>query len=199
MRPLTGWVVFGVLGLSTACFAQVFEIGGTGGVSLMRNNLLASVPSTTGGPSTDISLKDGFRLGFRMAFNTQRFFGHEVGYAYNRTQLDLAGQQYGMAAHQGFYDFLVYALPEGSKVRPFVAGGVQFTNFVPPGTSATQGGGSTKFGLNYGGGVKARVGHMFMVRFDFRQYHSPKPTWFLPAPTGWLRQIEASAGFGVVM
>ncbi len=44
---------------------------------------------------------------------------------------------YGMATHQGFYDFLVYATPEGSKIRPFIAAGAQFSNFVPPGSSAS--------------------------------------------------------------
>jgi len=202
MLPIPPWVLAAVVVLlGSVCPGQVFEVGMTGGTSLMRNSVLVPTSQLGSSPS-DVTLSDGFRLGFRMTFNSYRFFGHEIGYAYNRTQLDLAGQgKYGMAAHQGFYDFLVYAAPEGSKIRPFLAGGAQFTNFVPPGASVTSGGGATKFGLNYGGGVKARVGHMFMLRFDLRQYHSPKPDFFnLPGyPQGWLRQVEVSGGFSVVM
>ena len=42
-------------------------------------------------------------MGFRLTLNTQKFFGHEVGYAYNRSHLKLQGvDQGGMAIHQGF-------------------------------------------------------------------------------------------------
>jgi opacity protein-like surface antigen len=193
-------LAFVLLGGTTA-FAQVFEIGVTGGESLLRKSTLAPV-DLGGGSTVNTELTNGFRLGFRMALNTYRFFGHEFGYAYNRTQLKFETtppQELGMAIHQGFYDFLAYALPEGSPVRPFAAGGAQFSNFVPPGASATSGGGSTKFGLNYGAGVKAKISPRFMIRFDFRQYYSPKPDFFIQAPSGWLRQIELSAGFGFAL
>src|SRR4029453_17143581 len=111
------------------------------------------------------SLDDGFRLAFRLTLNSWRLFGQEFGYAYNRTHLLLDGQdQGGMAIHQGFYNFLVYATPEGSRFRPFAVGGGHFSNFVPPGSSATQGGGDTKFGVAYGGGLKVRVGEKWQVR-----------------------------------
>ena len=183
-------VVAGLLIVSVASFAQVAEMAVSGGVSLLKNNEL--VPGA--------ELGDGWRFGFRVALNTYRFMGHEVGYAYNRTDLkitDVETVEYGMAIHQGFYNFLLYALPEGSPVRPFVTGGGHFSNYVPPGASAASGQGATKFGLNYGGGIKARMGSKFMVRVDVRQYHTPKPDFFVQAPEGWLRQTEISAGFGV--
>lgn len=102
-----------------------------------------------------------------------------------------------MAIHEGFYDFLVYGLPEGTRIRPFVAGGAEFANFNPPGTSAGSGGGQTKWGLNYGGGIKARVSSMFGIRVDFRQYAIPKP--FDLGGKGWLRQNEISAGFSLFL
>jgi opacity protein-like surface antigen len=100
-----------------------------------------------------------------------------------------------MAIHQGGYNILAYALPEGSPVRPFVTGGAHFNNYVPPGASVSSGGGSTKFGINYGGGVKVRVSPMFLIRADVRQYNTPKPDFFIDEPSGWLRQTEVSAGF----
>lgn len=186
----------------TSLYAQVAEFGASGGMSMLRNNVLTTVPSGAGNPA-EVKLKDGWRMGARITLNTFRFFGHEFGYAYNRTQLAFETQpkqELGMAIHQGFYNFLLYGAPEGYKVRPFAAGGAHFANFVPPGSSVTSGGGSTKFGFNYGGGVKVRAGSMFLIRVDLRQYHTPKPDWFPgPKPPGWLRQIEASAGFSLVM
>ncbi|MEI9811685.1 MAG: hypothetical protein WDO18_02990 [Acidobacteriota bacterium] len=62
-----------------------------------------------------------------------------------------------MAVHTGGYNYLIYANHEGNRVRPFATGGLQFSNYVPPGSSAYNGGGSNKFGFNYGGGVKVRA------------------------------------------
>ena len=202
MRQTKQWLlVLLLLAGTTASFGQVAEFSFSGGQSLLRNNVLTSIEGEGG--STEIGLKDGFRFGFRITLNNFRFAGNEFGYAYNRTKLDIRtqpAQELGMAIHQGFYNFLVYAVPEGGKVRPFFTGGAHFSNFVPHGTSVTSGGGSTKFGLNYGGGLKVRVASMFLIRMDVRQYHTPKPDFFVgPAPQGWLRQIDASAGFALAL
>ena len=181
-----------------AAFAQVLEVGGGAGVNRISNGVLASDTSTTP-PTTLLQLNNGWRFGFRMTINTQSHFGHEAGYNYVRANWDYSGATYGTAAHQGFYDFLAYATPEGSKVRPFVAGGVGFTNFILPGSSVSQGGGKMKFGLNYGGGVKVRVTDKWLMRLDIRQYTSPKPDFadfgvILPAPQGWIKMNEFSLG-----
>lgn len=182
---------------SSALLAQIFEAGASGGVSRLNNAVLGSdVVSPTAAPNAKISLKDGFRLGFRVTFNTGRFLGGEFGYAYNRTQLHLDGPpvtEQGMAIHQGFADVLLYATPEGKRIRPFAAGGVGFSNFVPPGASAQYGQGDTKFGANYGAGVKVKVSTNWLVRFDFRQYETGKP-FSLPNSSGLLFQNEISAG-----
>lgn len=199
MRHFQSLLLLPALIFPCVSFGQVAEFGFSAGQSLLRNNELTRVDSTTA------KLTDGFRFGFRVTLNTWRFLGHEMGYAYNRTQLrfespDTPTQDFGMAIHQGFYNMLAYALPEGAKVRPFVAGGAHFSNYVPPGASVQSGGGSNKFGLNYGGGIKARVGSMFLIRFDIRQYHTPKPDFFAgPEPEGWLRQTEVSAGFALAL
>jgi opacity protein-like surface antigen len=187
------------LALAAAAAAQVAEFSFSGGQSRLSNRAIGSLSTGAGAKSDDLELRDGFRFGFRMTLNNWRFFGHEVGYAYNRTQLRVNGtppQDFGTAIHQGFYNFLVYAMPEGSKVRPFAAGGGHFSSFQFPGYSVTQGGGSTKFGFNYGGGLKVRAGEKFIVRFDLRQYQTGKPFDF-PMQSGLLRQTEISAGFGI--
>lgn len=175
---------------ATASFAQVAEFGVAGGVSRLQGKELGS----------GYSLDDGWRMAFRLTLNNWAFFGHEFGYAYNRTKLVLGDQSAGMAFHQGFYNFLVYATPEGSRIRPFATGGGHFSNFVPPGASATQGQGDNKFGVNYGGGIKVRASEKFLVRMDFRQYLTGKPFGdFFPGVSGSLRQNEISVGVSFVL
>ena len=188
-------VVLFLAGASSA-WGQLFEVWFNGGQSLLSNKGLGTL-SSVGGTKDDVTLEDGFRFSLRMTLNNESHFGHEVQYAYSRTKLNISGQEQGMAIHQGGYNFLLYATNEGTRVRPFVTGGVGFANYVPPGSSATSGGGSNKFGVNYGGGVKMRVTSLFGVRFDVRQYTTPKP-FDLPLKSGWLRQTEVSAGFGVI-
>jgi hypothetical protein len=120
--------------------AQVAEFSFGAGQSILRNSTLIATTTEDGTP-VEVKLKDGFRFGFRITLNNWRFLGHEFGYGYNRSQLTLPDGDRGMAIHQGFYNLLAYALPEGSKIRPFVTGGAHFSNFVPPGRSATSGGG----------------------------------------------------------
>lgn len=157
------------LALSSSGYGQAAEFWFGGGQSLISNGGIGTTDSSGVGTKDDVKLTDGFRIQFRLALNTRAFFGHEVGYAYNRTQLRFETQnppvEQGMAIHQGFYNFLVYATKEGSRVRPFGTGGVHFSNFVPPGTSATQGGGQTKFGINYGAGIKVKLTSLFKTGF----------------------------------
>lgn len=176
--------------MSAAAQAQVFEGSLNGGVSRLQNKTLGA----------GYSLDDGWHMAFRVTLNSWTFFGQEFGYGYNRTKLLLSDQnQGGMAIHQGFYNLLVYATPEGSRIRPFAAGGGHFSNFVPPGASATQGQGSNKFGVNYGGGVKVRVSEKFLVRGDFRQYLTGKPFSDILPVSGSLRQNVISFGVGFVL
>lgn len=69
--------------------------------------------------------------------------------------------------------------------------------FVPPGASAAYGQGTTKYGGNFGGGVKVRVNSMFLVRLDARDYVTGKP-FNLVNQSGALHQIEVTAGLGLI-
>lgn len=182
MRILLGlWVA------AAALTAQSFEAGLHAGVSRFGNKDLGA----------GYSLGNGFRIGVRMTTNTEGFFGHEFGYAYNRTQLQEGGAQTGMAVHQGLYHFLAYANRLGARVRPFVSGGGNFSNFTPPGASAFRGGGDVKVGFNYGGGVKVRVTDSYLIRLDIKQYGTNKP--FNLGGGGLLLQTEASVGVSFTM
>lgn len=168
-------------------FAQMGEVSLSFGKSMLRNNSLG----TLGG--LDVPADSNFHMALRMTLNNSRFFGHEFGYAYNRASFTVSPTVYSMPIHQGFYDFLVYATKEGAKVRPFAAGGGHFSTFVPPGGSITQGSGITKFGFNYGAGIKARVSESFMIRLDVRDYTTGKPDFGI-SPSGLLHQLVVSAG-----
>lgn len=184
-----GQIALLLVASSVFCQAQVAEFGIGGGVNRLSGKDLG----------LGYSLDDGWRLIFRLTLNNWRFFGHEFGYAYNRTHLNFEGQDLGgMAFHQGFYHFLAYATPEGTRVRPFVSGGGHFSNFVQPGASAQYGQGSNKFGVNYGGGVKVRVTEKWLVRLDFKQWLTGKP-FDIPGQSGKLKQNEISAGFSFVL
>src|SRR3989442_12178350 len=115
--------------------AQVGEVSLSFGDSIFKDNILGSAADLSG--VTQFKMVNGFRITARLTLNTKRFIGHEFGYGYSRSKLGIVGssEQVGTPIHQGFYDFLVYATPEGSRIRPFAAGGGQFSTFVPPGAS----------------------------------------------------------------
>jgi len=176
-------------GLATA---QVAEFSVSGGVSRFGNASLGNTVDQLGNPVA-VTIDNGFRLTLRFTLNTYRFMGHGFGYAYNHSNLNIAGVKSSMPIHQGFYDFLLYATPEGSRIRPFATGGVQFSSFVPPGASVYSGNEVTKFGVNYGGGIKFKVTEVIGLRFDFREYNTGKP-FNLTSQNGRLNQLEASVG-----
>ncbi len=189
---------------SSLMFGQTFEGSISVGQQLESNATLGSIANAAVNGGT-YSLDNGFNINFRATLNTWKFFGHEFGYSYNRTHLnlnsfDLNGNstgttnEGGTAIHQGVYDFLAYATPEGSRIRPFGAAGVHFSTYEVPGSSISSGQGSHEFGFNYGGGLKVRlVGH-WGFRADVHQYTNPKP-FGIPGSSGWIRQTEVSAGF----
>lgn len=151
-----------------------------------------------GGNKDDVELTNGLSFGFRMTFNGDGLIGHEIFYLHTSTNMRFnipPVEENGMGIHNYGYDMLLYANHEGTRFRPFLNGGVQATNFVPPGGSIFNG--STKFGFNYGGGLKVRVVGPWAARIDLRQFATPKPFNF-PLKSGWLRQNEISLGIGFV-
>jgi opacity protein-like surface antigen len=204
MRLSNPWLA--VCLLAAPVFGQSFEASISGGVSRFDDSKLGTATGVPTDPQ--YVMKDGFRLAFRMTLNSWRFFGHEFGYAYNHTSVGvppitlstgLAGvtttpaQTISVPIHQGFYDFLAYARPEGSRIRPFAAGGVQFSGFFPPGTSIYYGNQVTKYGINYGGGLKVRLTSIWGIRLDARFYNMGKPFDF-PNQNGRLIQQEYTIG-----
>src|SRR5580704_9360406 len=97
-----------LLGFSGSLWAQSGEVWFTGGASILWNHQIGS-PSPDGA-SADVLLSNGFREGVRFGYNPAGHFGHEIQYAYNKTNLtDSTGMiltdkpKVGMAFHQAGY------------------------------------------------------------------------------------------------
>lgn len=187
------WVILFLA--APAAWAQLGEISVSVGRSNMRNNVLGSLQVQLG-QTVEYKADTDFRLGFALTFNNEAFFGHEIGYAYNRGSFKQGDVKlFGLPVHQAGYNFLLYATPEGSPIRPFATGGGHFSTFYPPGTGVFSGNGVTKFGFNYGGGLKVRVSPIFLVRFDVRNYSTGKPFGdSFPDQKGLLHQLAITAG-----
>ena len=84
-----------------------------------------------------------------------------------------------------------YAQPGGMR-----AGFAQFTAFSQPG--AYYGNRETKYGINYGGGLKVKVKEPWGFRLDVRQYNMGKP-FKLPNGGGRLLMWEFSGGLSFLL
>jgi opacity protein-like surface antigen len=210
--PLT----FAAVTLFTASgFGQGFEASASFGRCLFGGTKFAgTITQDPNSPHYEFS--DGFHFALRMTINSYRFIGYEFGYGYNRTSIKLPvgspigvtrtgeelttqqAEKVSLPIHQGFGNVLLYATPEGARIRPFLAGGGQFNSFVPPGASISYGTQTTKFGFNYGAGVKVRTSENWGFRVDARSYEGPKPFQTFNI-RGRLRQLELSAGVSFFM
>ena len=146
--------------------------------------------------------QSGFRFGFRFDLNPGDRVGYELNYAYSRASLVSDGTSEGFGVHTVSGDALYHFVKRDSRVRPFVAAGLGFSNFVPPGSSAGSGGGSNEFQLNYGGGVKikafSKFGRDWGFRVDLHQYQYFGKPFGLYLSQGKLQQTEVTAGFGIL-
>jgi hypothetical protein len=149
---------------------------------------------------------NGWRIGFRFAFNTAGSFGHELQYNHTRLRLiDATGNIFGNVGsddtqiHQAGYNFLYYFSPRESNIRPMATIGVHVNGFVMPSSSSIRQN-DTEWGFNYGVGLKWRLTPLLSVRWDVRAYESRKPNWdkmLFNGGGGLQHQLEASAGVGI--
>jgi hypothetical protein len=193
------------LAFSGAAFAQSGEFWFSAGESILEHKGIGTSDVIFGTPN-DYTLGDGFRFGFRFDLDTRDHLGYEMSYFYSRSSLsyNVAPNQSstGFGMHTVSGDALWHFIKRDSRVRPFVMGGLGFTNFVPPGSSAASGGGSNEFQLNYGGGVKVKVGSKWGkdwgIRADVRQFQYFSKPFGLYLANGKLQQTEATVGFGLL-
>ena len=193
------------LAFSGVVFAQSGEFWFSAGESIIENKNIGTTQIVGGSPS-DYSLGDGFRFGFRFDLDTRERLGYELSYFYSRSSLTSnisgASGSSGFGIHTVSGDVLYHFIKRDERVRPFVMGGLGFSNFVPPGSSAASGGGSNEFQVNYGAGIKVKVGSRWGkdwgIRADVRQFQYFNKPFGLYLANGKLQQTEATVGFGLL-
>ncbi len=189
------------LAFSGAVFAQTGEFWFSAGASIIEHNGIGTTDPVQGSPN-DFKLGDGFRFGFRFDLNMGDRLGYELSYFYSRSSIQTNGSSSGFGIHTVSGDALYHFVKRDSRVRPFVMGGLGFSNFVPPGSSAASGGGQNEFQLNYGGGIKVKVGSKWSkdwgIRADIRQFQYFSKPFGLFLANGKLQQTEATVGVGLL-
>ena len=80
-------------------------------------------------------------------------------------------------------------------MRPFACAGVQFTSFSQAGSYSRE----TKYGVNYGAGLKVKVKENWGFRMDVRQYNMSKPFNNVLGSTGRLQMYEFGVGISFMM
>jgi hypothetical protein len=176
--------------------AQVAEVS----VSLRRSQISGNDLGSFGFAELPVRLDSGYGVAARLDIHSGRFLAHELSYGLDRDELTLAGEDQGaVTVHQFFYDLVLHLTPRDVPVRPFVVGGLGFSGFFPPGSDLVQTAGITKFGFNYGGGLKFKLNRLLGLRVDVRDHVSNKPNILsLPDVTGKLHQVEFSAGVSLL-
>jgi opacity protein-like surface antigen len=209
MHKSVGLIILIIVSSSTV-WAQSREVWISGGKTnfgfpyFHSNRDLGSTDAS--GSRDAVQMDNGWRIGVRLAFNSAAPFGHEFQYSYNRPNfIDTTGNILGSAGssrmeiHQAGYNFLYYFKPSEAAIRPLVTLGVHFNDFVLPGSASATQTSDSKFGFNYGLGLKWRITPLLGLRGDLRGYETRKPNWdgLLVNQSGLLHQIEASAGLGI--
>ncbi len=194
--------------LAIPALPQSAELGISGGYGTLNDKSLSVQDLLNAPGNTEYTLSNGIRVGARMAFNPRAFIGHEVSYSYQHASLNYlqssavssSSEDFGaVKAHHMYYNLVAHATPSGTALRPFVTGGGGFSSFFLPGLSSFSGSGDTKFGYNYGGGIKFNMS-MYGIRFDVRNHVTGKPFGkYLPNVEGTLNNLEFSMTFSLLL
>jgi len=152
-----------------------------------------------GGTPMRTNYAKGGKLGFRGTMSLSSQWALEGTYSYGRDNLritDLSGatpstRGFGVKGHQFTGNVLYYLNPSADKFKFFGTAGIGLARFSPtdaakasaarefvdnPATISP----SNKFDFNFGGGVEAKMGSWYGVRFDFRDHVSSIPRFGVP-------------------
>jgi hypothetical protein len=194
--------------LAPFAMAQKWEFGGGVGGGFYTSQDVSA-------PGGSASAKIGSNLagGIWVANNSQSKWGGELRFDYQLGSLELNGggssASFAARSYGIHYDVLWYAAPNGSRVRPFVSGGVGAKVYVGTGApSAFQP--LSNYALlthdqdilpmiSAGGGVKMQVGSRMQLRVELHDYMTPFPKRVITPNTGakiggWLQDFVPSVG-----
>ena len=173
--------VFLFIAAAATTLAQNFEVSAIGGLSRPSRAALGSL-ADSGGQDDDVTIKGDVGFGGRLTWNTKGYYGHEFGYLRTRGTLfakirdgsDVTERQGRVIMQHLFYNFMMYMMPNGERVRPFITGGMTGVQYGEPNIAEWSRSKSRNYGFNYGGGLKFKFGHA-IIRLDVRQHLTGKP------------------------
>jgi hypothetical protein len=212
----TGMTLLSAFGLYTAAAcglaqAQTFELAPSGGYFRPSPAPLGSLDEEEPNED-DTRLRGGYGYGLRATWNTPGYYGFELGYLRSRARFQTMVRPNADAekilredtvtVQQGTFNFLIYFMPAGERLRPFMTGGLQIQQYGAPGIPEWVGGGSRTYGANYGGGLKIKIVDHLLVRFDVRDYLGGKPYDLTFGEEsrlagGIFRQLEGTLGIAI--
>jgi len=193
---------------SLACLAQMWEIGGAGGGTILTG-LNATGPAGT----ATAGFQPGIAAGFVFGQNLYPRLTGELRYTYLQDDLKLSsgGTQatFGAGAHAVHYDLLWHFGTREGKVQPFVAVGGGMKLFEGTGeqqayqplnqfayfTHAQQ----LEPMISVGGGVRIALKPNVFLRVEFRDYLTPFPGQLIVAApgvhiSGWVHDFVPLVG-----
>ena len=200
-----------ILALACGSCAAQWELGGFGGFA----TTVGSSVTNAAGVSADSGFKSSWVGGAVFGNDSNDHWGGEVRYFYRAgdAKLSSGSTEATFAANQQFVSFdLLYHFQKRSahpKARFFIAGGGggRFIDGTGQGTAVqplsdiailTQGR-ETLGVVDFGAGVKVRMGKHTQFRVEVHDYMSPASTKVIaPVPgahtSGWMQDIVPSAG-----
>ncbi len=201
-----------VLVAAAAGAVDQWTLGVTGGGGWYHQ---ATITNATG--TAQAGFAPQWAAGVVVGDDAYRYLGGEFRYVYRAGDLQLKSQSQTATmsgdAHIVHYDFLLYATPRHSRIRPFAASGPAMIVYRGTGgqqafqplstfgllTNTRQ----TKPAISFGGGVKCDLTKHAQLRVDFHDYASPFPNKVIaPAPKasikGWLHDFVPQAGLSYI-
>jgi hypothetical protein len=209
------FAVASLLALSCVpAYGQKYEIGAMFSFDRMSRKPLGTVRQT-GGSDFDTKYGDGRGFGIRLTQNTKGYYGHEISYVRSQITLRSNVDEYVFNSDGSItlgnavtrvekvrqsrlgYNFLMYMMPAGERLRPYITLGVATIKTDPPRFIEWTSAGARNFGANVGAGIKFAAAKHFLLRVDAREYLSGRPftlTFPQSSKQGSLRQLELSGG-----
>jgi hypothetical protein len=177
---------------AAACFAQQWEVGGTGGGAFVPGTSISSsyAPATTG-------FQSGAAFGGYFGQNLYPHLSGEVHYEFQQSNLRLSSggteATFSGQAHAVHYDLVYHTNKKGSRVQYFVSAGGGLRIFRGTGAEEayqplSQYAYFTKTQVlkpmgTFAAGMKYKLTPRLILRTEFRDYITPFPDKLIaPAP-----------------
>jgi len=203
MKLVRIFAVCSAAAMLPTAMAQKWEFGfGAGGGFYTPQHV------TLGSDSVTAKFKTNVAVSTWVGQNISDRWGGELRYSYQLGDAQLKGKSteavFGAEAHTINYNFLIYAKPSESSVRPFVSAGAGIKYYRGTGTEAvvqplsqfallTQASDVTGV-VSVGGGVKFKLGSHAWLRLDVHDYMTPFPKQVITPNfganvEGWMHDI----------